>query len=157
MPRRNDISKVLVVMLALTLGTADCLGCNWAIGYFHQVRTLKGHVVGRPSRSFFNIRLLRQRFDLSDAEMRLYQYTLPYVDRPPVKVVRADSRGRFDFGSVPQGHYVLEIKQSEWHDAFEVELTSAVPETANILIDISPVRPDCRGGHEFNIQTVAKK
>jgi hypothetical protein len=32
---------------------------------------------------------------------------------------------------------------------FEVEVTDAVKATKNITIDVSPIHPDCTGGHEF--------
>jgi hypothetical protein len=159
MPRRNDISKVLVIVLLLGLNGAHAFACTWAAGYFHRVRTLKGHVVGARLGPV-NFRWLRQSFDVSGAELTLYLY-------PPqpggtklvaVKSGRTDSHGRFDFGNVAPGHYWLEIhKQDDLADSFEVEITTSVPETADILIDISPITPDCKGGHEFNVQTVAKQ
>jgi len=32
---------------------------------------------------------------------------------------------------------------------FDVEVTDAVKETRNITLDVSPIRPDCTGGHDF--------
>jgi hypothetical protein len=32
---------------------------------------------------------------------------------------------------------------------FDVEVTDSVKATKSITIDVSPVHPDCTGGHEF--------
>lgn len=150
---------MLVIVLLLGLSGAHAFACTWAAGYFHQVRTLKGHVVGARLGPL-NFRWLRQSFDVSGAELTLYPYP-PQRDRnkfAAVKSVATDSSGRFDFGNVAPGHYWLEIhKSKDLGDSFEVEVTNSAPETADILIDISPITPDCKGGHEFAVQTVAKK
>jgi hypothetical protein len=63
-----------------------------------------------------------------------------------------DKAGSFDFGSIPKGHYSLaiQVKDSDrmggW---FDVEVTDAVRMTKSITIDVSPIHPDCTGGHEF--------
>jgi hypothetical protein len=69
-----------------------------------------------------------------------------------VAVTRTDSHGDFDFGPVLTGHYLLsiEVKDSDrMGDLFDVEVTDSVKGTKSITIDVSPVTPDCRGGHEF--------
>jgi hypothetical protein len=32
---------------------------------------------------------------------------------------------------------------------FDVEVTDSVRITKNVTIDVSPIAPDCTGGHEF--------
>ncbi|MGA8437392.1 MAG: hypothetical protein WB762_13230 [Candidatus Sulfotelmatobacter sp.] len=32
---------------------------------------------------------------------------------------------------------------------FDVEVTDTVAPTKDIVVDVSPIRPDCSGGHEF--------
>lgn len=61
-----------------------------------------------------------------------------------------DKNGRFDFGSVPVGHYTLVI---DWPtvdgDSFDVEVNNLAAETSSVTTDVSQVDPDCTGGHEF--------
>ena len=72
-----------------------------------------------------------------------------------IAVIKTDSLGNFDFGTVPSGHYSLAIvvKDSKGSDVmddwFDVEITDKARSTESVLIDISPVAPDCTGGHEF--------
>ncbi len=67
-------------------------------------------------------------------------------------MTKTDSQGSFDFGTVPGGHYSLDVtvKGSDvmggW---FDVEVTDRVKPTESILIDVSPIEPDCTGGHEL--------
>ena len=69
----------------------------------------------------------------------------------------SDRHGDFDFGSIPKGHYFLDIvvkNSDQLGGLFEVEVTEAVKATKNITIDVSPIHPDCKGGQEF-IETKA--
>ena len=74
-----------------------------------------------------------------------------------VATVRSDSNGNFEFKDVPEGHYTLVIdvtdKPDDWVDAYDVEITRTAPKTKNVLIDVSPFHPDCKGGHEFIVET----
>jgi len=86
--------------------------------------------------------------------LTLYEYRYPakIEDLKVVAVVKTDSRGNFDFGSIPKGHYTLDIDTNtsdRMGGLFDVELTDAVRTTKNIMIDVSPINPDCKGGHEF--------
>jgi hypothetical protein len=69
--------------------------------------------------------------------------------RDPVVEVETDSNGWFDVGDVPKGHYTMTITGNDLQDAFDVEITEKVRKTTSVLIDISPVTPACKGGHEF--------
>ncbi len=65
---------------------------------------------------------------------------------------KTDSHGAFDFGAIPNGHYSLaiEVKNSDRMGAwFDVEVTDVVKPTREIVVDVSPIHPDCTGGHEF--------
>jgi len=66
---------------------------------------------------------------------------------------RTNPKGEFEFKGVPEGHYLLTIDGGSLQDAFQVEITSKVKPTKSILIDISPNRPDCTGGHEMEISS----
>jgi len=85
--------------------------------------------------------------------LTLYEYrTARLEELRKVASVTTDGRGNFDFGSVPKGHYFLDIavKDSDrLGGLFDVEVTDAVRTTKTITIDVSPIHPDCRGGHEF--------
>jgi hypothetical protein len=124
-----------------------------APGYFHQVTALQGRVVGW-NLGPFDFRWLRESFSVNDAILTLYEYRWPakIQDRKRIAVLRSDSRGNFDFGRVAPGHYslVIEVPNSDvvggW---FDVEITEKVSPTDSVLLDISPLHPDCTGGNEF--------
>lgn len=84
--------------------------------------------------------------------MRLYNYRWPgsVRKRQPIATVRTDEHGRFDFGNLQEGHYTLVIDwAAEYSDQFDVEIKKLPAETSSVKIDVSPVVPDCIGGHEF--------
>jgi hypothetical protein len=66
-----------------------------------------------------------------------------------VRQVSTDSKGRFDFGELPTGHYTLVIEAPQNQDRFDVEIVPLSKQTKSISIDVSPNYPDCTGGHEF--------
>jgi hypothetical protein len=98
-------------------------------------------------------RWLRQRVVRANVNARLYEYRWPLHDRremPLVKTVQTDKRGWFDFGELPKGHYTLVIDwPTEYSEWFDVEITTLPKPTTSVKIDVSPVDPDCTGGHEF--------
>jgi hypothetical protein len=123
------------------------------VRYFHQVTALRGRVVGKDLGPF-GFRWFRQSFSAKGVTLTLYEYRYPakIEDLKVVAVVKTDSRGNFDFGSIPKGHYTLDIDTNtsdRMGGLFDVELTDAVRTTKNIMIDVSPINPDCKGGHEF--------
>ena len=126
--------------------------CSWAIGYFQQVTCLRGTIVG-TNRGW--PRWLRQRVVRDDANARLYEYRWPLHDRremPLVKAVKTDKHGWFDFGELAKGHYTLVIDwPSEHEEWFDVEVTALPKPTTSVKIDVTPVYPDCTGGHEFMV------
>jgi hypothetical protein len=96
---------------------------------------------------------LRQSFGVIGATLALYEYRWParHEDLKLTGSIKTDSHGDFDFGPIPQGHYILEVRANdpELMGTFDVEVTNAVKSTRSITIDVSPLRPDCSGGHEF--------
>jgi hypothetical protein len=72
---------------------------------------------------------------------------------PVIKTVSADDSGRFDFGAVKPGHYTLAIDDGQFSDSFDVEIKAQGPPTVSVMIDVSPVSPDCKGGHKFIVKT----
>jgi hypothetical protein len=126
--------------------------CSFVPGYFHRVTALKGRVVGR-NLGLLQFRWLRQLFSAKDATLYIYEYhqRMGVEDlKHPVATAKTDSHGGFDFGALPTGHYLLEIAiNGSGVDWFDVEITTKVKRTESVLIDISPIAPDCSGGHEF--------
>jgi len=155
--RRTTLYAVAITS-ALLFQAQEAISCSLVRGYFYQVTRLRGRVVGMtnywpllgygPYPSW-----VRQRVSRDNVKLRLYNYGWAMLNRseaPPVKTVTTDNHGRFDFGSVPVGHYTLVI---EWTaidgDFFDVEVNNRAAETSSVTIDVSPVDPDCKGGHEF--------
>ena len=66
-----------------------------------------------------------------------------------MKRVETDDRGSFDFGPLKLGHYTLRIDDK---DLFDVEIKDLPQKTESVTIDISPISPDCTGGHEFLVK-----
>jgi hypothetical protein len=128
-----------------------------AQGYFHQVTVIRGRVVGK-SLGPLGFSWFRQSFSVGGATLTLYEYSSARFDElKKVASVTTDSHGDFDFGSIPKGHYFLNIivrDSDQLGGLFEVEVTEAVKATKSLTIDVSPIHPDCKGGHEF-IETKA--
>ena len=147
----RQFAMFLYVALASTLAGA----CSLAPihGDFHQVTAVRGRVVGK-SLGPFQFRWLRQTFAVEYARLALYEYRWParIEDLKLIATVTADAHGNFDFGQIPNGHYVLTVKAenpSLMGGFFEIEITDKVQTTRSITIDMSPIHPDCTGGHEF--------
>ena len=139
-------------LCATSLFSWNALACSLA-PVFHQVTILRGRVVGK-NLGLFQFKWLRQSFSVADANLTLYDYreTAKFSDLKQVAAVRADAHGRFDFGKLAIGRYVLHVASkgsNALDDWFEVEITDVVKQTDSILIDISPIHPDCSGGHQF--------
>ena len=129
------------------------LGCSLVPGHFHQVTAIRGRVVGKDLGPF-DFRWLRQSFRIAGATLTLYEYRFPATidDLKQVATTRTDSKGNFDFGSVQKGHYHLLIAvacSDTVGGSFDVEVTDTVNLTDSVLLDVSPIHPDCTGGHEF--------
>ena len=149
-PSRQLAFAVLAFML-LSINAQQAYPCSWAIGYFHQVTCLRGEVVG-TSRGW--PRWIRQRISRPNVRLRLYEYRFPVSkrsDMPLVKTVTTDENGRFDFGSVADGHYTLMVDwPADDANPFDVEIKQKLPRrTASVKIDATWHYPDCTGGHEF--------
>ena len=133
-----------VVASLVLLTVPRTSACSFAVGYFHQVTALRGQVVGTSVRL---PRWLRQFFARKHTKLELYEYRWPRVpsDLELVKTVETNSDGRFDFGPLKAGHYTLVIEG----DQFDVEVRDLPRLTESVTIDVSPIFPDCTGGHEF--------
>ena len=95
-------------------------------------------------------------YSVGNAELLIYNYTQPSTWQTKalaIATTRTNSAGDFEFKGVQEGHYLLVIDGGSLHDSFEVEITSKVRPTKSILIDISPIYPDCTGGHEMEISS----
>ncbi len=143
---------------AVIFHAQQAVSCSFATGYFHQITRLRGTVVGMgnywPLLGYHSYpRWLRRRVARDNVDLRLYEYRWPLHDRsemPLVKTIKTDRSGRFDFGEVSEGHYTLVIDwPAEYSNFFDVEIKRLPAETSSVKIDVSPVDPDCSGGHEF--------
>ncbi len=155
MKLRRQIATAVIAFI-LILGVSRTPACSWAIAYFYQVTSLRGTVVGTNLPFLRSIRCLRQSFSRKHVKLTLYDYRWPRAvsDWVPLKSVVADSEGKFDFGPIRPGHYTLRIDEEKWphSDLFDVEVKSPPNQKESETIDISPVSPDCTGGHEFIVK-----
>jgi len=143
--------KVALVAAALALLFAsNTRACSLAVGYFYQVTALKGQVVGTHTHIALLPRWLRQSIPRKHAKLKLYDYEQPWDDTSVVKTVETDDQGNFDFGPLKIGHYMLRIDDN---DIFDVEVKDLPRTTESVTIDVSPIQPDCTGGHEFIVRT----
>ena len=138
-----------IVPLAL-LSASHLIACTLAPGYFYQITALKGRVVGTQTRHAFAPRWLRRNFKRKHAKLALYEYKQPWDEKLLIKTVETDDGGSFDFGPLKLGHYTLRIDDN---DLFSVEVKDLPRKTVSVIIDVSPINPDCKGGHEFIVKT----
>ena len=148
---------VLLIALVLFLDSLQTQACTLTVGYFYQIPALKGQVVGTRVDLFQTSRWLRQSLAKKHAKLRLYPYQFPRRTEgaTPLKSLEANTEGRFDFGPFPSGHYTLEVHDDDWgySEWFDVELKDLGQETKSIKIDVSPIHPDCKGGHEIVVSS----
>lgn len=146
--------RPLILLMSLPILSKVVTPCSWTIGYFRQVTHLRGTIVGVNDGDWRRAwRWARQRVVRADALLRLYKYQRPLPQQRPVLAeIHVDRFGAFDFGGLPSGHYTLEIEFPGGGDSFDVEVTKLPRPTQSVTIDVSPVFPDCSGGHEFIIK-----
>lgn len=144
----------MALLFALSSRT---VACSWAIGYFDEVTSLRGTVVGSRFPLLHSFRWFRQSVVRPRAKLTLYPYCWPCDARhlTPVRTATTGTDGRFDFGAVEPGHYYLGIDDEEGSlfDWFEVEVKGPRNPKESVTIDISPVYPDCTDGHEFMVRS----
>src|SRR6266571_2566185 len=138
----------LVVLLSFTSG-ADA--CSLAPKVY-QVSRLKGVVVGK-SLGPLQFHWLQRMFSVSGAQLEVFEDSSPIL--PHSKLLAqtvSDKAGEFEFKALKEGRYTFHIKGSGMDDWFAVEITNKTPATKRIMVDISPIHPDCSGGHTILIQ-----
>lgn len=140
---------VLAIVALLVLFVFQTRACSLNPMYFYQVTALRGRVVGLHSRHEFAPRWLRHMFLRKHAKLALYEYSQPFDPTLLVKTVETDDHARFDFGPLKAGHYTLRIDDG---DLFSVEIKELPRKTESVTIDVSPINPDCKGGHEFLVR-----
>ncbi len=138
------------------MGTREARARTRAVGYFCEVGSLEGTVVGTKLPLFHSVRSLRQSLVRPHVKLTLYGYRWPrkVSDLVVAKSVLADGEGKFDFGVMKPGHYTITIddKRGLFSDWFDVGVKGLPHPKESGIIDISPVTPDCRGGHEFIVK-----
>jgi hypothetical protein len=137
----------VAILLFLLLHSENGLACSFAPGYFYQVTAIRGRIVSYTWR----LRRLWGSVGVADATLTLYEYRFPanIEDLKRISTVTTDSDGNFDFGPIPKGHYHLRIDADQMDNWFDVEVIDTVSKTDRIIVDVSPVAPDCTGGHKF--------
>jgi len=150
--------KVLAITAAVLLFVGSADACTWATGYFYQVSGLRGKVVGARLGPLQYAGWLRRSFVRKHAELTLYLYRAPIKARSGMSLVKkstADDDGNFDFGSLNPGHYTLIVDDVSWGSStwFDVEIKTLPRPTESVTVDISPNFADCKGGHEFIINS----
>lgn len=154
--KRRMTSATAVIASVLTLGVAKIIACSWAIGYFYQVTSLRGTVVGSKFPVLHSFRWFRKSVVRPQAKMTLYDYCWPCdpSSLAQVKTVLTGRDGKFDFGILKPGHYYLRIddEKGSLSDWFEVEVKGPPNPKESETIDISPIYPNCAGGHEFIVR-----
>jgi len=97
-------------------------------------------------------RWVRQRVVRGNEKLRLYRYASSgdIRESQPIATVVTNENGEFDFGAMREGQYALVVDWPfEYSSFFDVEIRKLRVETSAVRIDVSPVNPDCGGGHEF--------
>jgi hypothetical protein len=150
--RVKRVTRIIAIGLFIVFASGIVGACSLMSGYFHQVTAIRGRVVGRDLGPL-QFRWLRQSFSVGDATLTLYEYRSParVENLRKVAVITTDGRGNFDFGAIPKGHYSLsiDVKDHRMGAWFDVEVTDTVKPTKDIVVDVSPIAPNCQGGHEF--------
>lgn len=124
---------------------------------------MKGQVVGTDGWILSMFRSWRQSVARGHSKLSLYEYRWPIhypSEAPLIKAIVADANGRFDFGPLKGGHYTLVIGEEagtddKWSgfDRFDIEIKDLPAATEFVLIDVSPLHPDCSGGHKFIVRS----
>src|SRR5258708_37754365 len=138
----------LTIALLVLLSASQTRACTLALGYFYQVSALKGRVVGTHNLTYAP-RWFRHSFVRTHAKLARDEYRHPWDESSLVKTVETDNQGNFDFGPLKIGHYTLRIDDN---DLFAVEVKELPRITASVTIDVSPIHPDCKRGHEFIVR-----
>jgi hypothetical protein len=57
--------------------------------------------------------------------------------------------------TIPLGHCTLKIHEPTWNNSnsFQLEIKSLPTPTTSVLIDISPIHPDCTSGNKLIVKT----
>jgi hypothetical protein len=152
---RNLVRVVACYLLTFTALIPKASPCSLIEGYFYQVTRLRGMVVGVGEGDYrHTIRWLRQQAVTGGMKLSLYAYSQslknPGYTRP-IKFAKTDKDGKFDFGALPRGQYRLFIEAPGGTEQFDVEIAQLKQTTESVMIDVSPIDPDCKGWYEFII------
>jgi hypothetical protein len=92
-------------------------------------------------------------FSVSRAQLEVFEDSSTTLSHPKLLAQTvSDKAGEFEFGTLKEGRYALHIKGSGMDDWFAVEITNKALATKRIMVDISPIHPDCSGGHAILIE-----
>jgi len=150
---RQAIPKQTFCTLALALSLPLSFACSFPIGYFYQVSNLRGTIVGVANHDpRHESRLMRQRVTQEGLLVTLREYRWPVQDTSKLRVIaqtKTGKNGEFDLSNAPDGHFFLDIDTPWGDDSYSIQVAHHPQGNRSLLIDVSPVHPDCTGGHEF--------
>ena len=151
--KKTALKMVLSVLLTALLSAPVAFACSLVEGYFYQVTRLRGTIVGVEDHdSRHPVRWMRQQVTRGNVKLSVYSYrsSTPGASMGrPIKSTESDQDGKFDIGLLPDGHYSLIIDAPWGSQRFDVQIAPQKKATESVLIDVSPIYPDCKGGHEF--------
>jgi hypothetical protein len=147
------LPRIVVIGLAVALISTRLGAGSLLPGYFPQV-TANRDRGGGGNPGPLEFRWLRPSFSVSGATLTLSECRSQVAPqaRKTVVVIQADPHGALDFGAVAGDHdsRVINVDRSDrmacW---FEVEVTDSIAPGKDTVVSVSPIRPDCSGGHEF--------
>jgi Prealbumin-like fold domain len=156
MRHKRAATSICLVAVSVLLLPGRVSACS-LIPHTYQVTQLKGRVVGRALGPL-NFKWLQRWFSVPGAELVVYHNdSYPFdANAKPVAQIKADSQGKFEFDGLKDGIYVLHVKHEKLDDWFSVEVDRKAPTTSWITIDISPLQPDCSGGHVFDVEAARR-
>ncbi|MDR3754764.1 MAG: hypothetical protein P4K93_06070 [Terracidiphilus sp.] len=149
------VPKQTFFILVLAVSVPLSYACSFPIGYFYQVSNLRGTIVGVANHDLrHESRLMRQRVTQEGLLVTLREYRWPVEDKGKLRIIartKTGKNGEFDLSNAPDGHYFLDIDTLWGGDTYTIQIVHRLQRNQSVLIDVSPVYPDCTGGHEFVI------
>ena len=153
--RMRRTSRIFASLIVLLIIASRADACSLALKVY-QVTSLKGVVVGK-SLGPLQFHWLQRRFSVSGAQLEVFEDSGPTLShQKPLAQTVSDKAGEFAFGPLKDGRYAFHVKGSGMDDWFVVEIANKPPATKRIMVDISPIHPDCSGGHAILIQAETK-
>ena len=136
-PRRGCEHPIWTMAMSLPLQAADCLAWLMRRHVFKNLQCATDFLTRKHART--------HALQISVSAPRLERRNTCWDGRE-----HGDGNGRRLISALlcKTGHYTLTVND----DLFDVEVTSMSYIMESVTIDVSPVYPDCTGGHEFIVR-----